>query len=213
MILGPPEGDTDAGGDEHLLPTQQEGDRQLLLNPIGHPQRVCRFMDGVEQDGELITPEACQGMLGPHASDGVGCAGTPQSAAQLDQELIPGEVAKAVIDHLEPIEVQEQDGEPGVRVPIRPLDGALEPVHEQDAVRQAGQGIGHLALGDIGQRAGHAQAFAVAVPDGDGATVHPAIGPVLVQQPVFALEMRGVPLAVGGELRTHPRGVLGVDAV
>ena len=49
------------------------------------------------------------------------------------------------------------------------------------------------------------------VPHRHPAAEHPAIGLVLVQQPVFALEMRGDPRRWARQLRLDPRDVLGVD--
>ena len=57
------------------------------------------------------------------------------------QELVAGHVAEAVVDDLEAVEVEEEDGEVIVRAPLGARDGLVEPVGEQGAVGQAGQGV------------------------------------------------------------------------
>ena len=86
-------------------------------------------LDAVEQDRELVAPEPGDGVLAARRATTVRGAQAPlQPARERDQQLIPDEVAEAVVDHLETVEVQEQDGEPGFRVPPRPLDRPLDAI-------------------------------------------------------------------------------------
>ena len=53
---------------------------------------------------------------------------TLQAARHADQELISSEVVKAVVDHLEAIEIEEEDGEKHGAA-FSAGDGLLESVH------------------------------------------------------------------------------------
>ncbi len=124
------DGDADARGGKDLLSLEAERRRQRLLDTFGDPHRITGIADIFQQNGELVATESRQG-----AVDGVagvvgvvgvvnraGCAGwsrdgvvTPQGlghpAGDFEQILIAGRMAEAVVDRLEPIEVDEQHGE------------------------------------------------------------------------------------------------------
>ena len=91
----------------------------------------------------------------------------PESRSrEADEELVAREVAEAVVDELEAVEVEEEDGEVVVVVAATPGHGLPQPVEEEGAVGQPGEGIvervvedlllGALALGDVGLGAGEA---------------------------------------------------------
>ena len=144
-------GDADARRGEDFMPSQQERQAQLLLNPVDHAERIADVADVVDQDREFIATEPGDGVA-------VTDAGL-QPPADADQELVAGHVAEAVVDDLEPVEVEEEDGEPEPLRPPRPVHGAVEPVGEQGAVGQAGEDVviglveelllGGLARGDV----------------------------------------------------------------
>ena len=50
-------------------------------------------------------------------------------------------VAEAVVDVLEAVEVEEEDGEVVAGVPLGPLDGEPQVVREEGAVREARQRV------------------------------------------------------------------------
>ena len=76
------------------------------------------------------------------------------------QQAVAGEVTEAVVDVLEPVEVNDRDREAIVLAALRQLDRVARALQEQLAVGQAGQRIvqcvvdqallGLLALGDVG---------------------------------------------------------------
>jgi hypothetical protein len=121
-------------------------------------------------------------------------------------------MSEAVVDHLEAVEIEIQDAEGLARVGLTPLEGADDAVDEQRAVGQAGQGIDHLAVGDVGQRPGEARGDAFVVAGGQTAGQHPAEGAGLVLNPMFALEVRCQPGQVPVDIAPHLRHVLDVDA-
>ena len=90
---------------------------------------------------------------------------------------------------LEAVEAEDEKRERVVRPPLGPPDRALQQIDEQQPVRQSGQRIGHLGVGDVGERSGQARHGAVGVPDGRGPAEHPAERAVAMQKPVLALVM------------------------
>jgi hypothetical protein len=98
----PVEGDADtranaqlAAGDPSRLPERSQ-------QPLRDGDRM-RLVRAVDQDGKLVAAEARQGVAGPEL-------GVEPLRDDLEQ-LVPGVVAQAVVDLLEPVEVDQQDGE------------------------------------------------------------------------------------------------------
>ncbi len=60
---------------------------------------------------------------------------------KLDQELIPDEVAEAVIDGLEAVEVQEEHGKAIGRASLGMRYCLCQPIEEQGAIRQTRERI------------------------------------------------------------------------
>ena len=91
--------------------------------------------DAVEQHGELVAAEARDGVAGAQRAT--------QPARDGDQQLVADVVAERVVDELEAVEVEEQDGDaarPG-RARCGAADRLVEAVEEQHAVRQPGQRV------------------------------------------------------------------------
>ena len=88
--------------------------------------------DVLEDDRELVAAEPGQGVPGAHHR--------AQPVGHLDEQRVAGGVAEAVVDHLEHVEVQEHQDQaaPG---PALPRQAVLDPVGEQQPVRQPGQGV------------------------------------------------------------------------
>ena len=57
------------------------------------------------------------------------------------EQLVAGEVPEAVVDQLEAVEVEEQHGEQVAPAAAGPVERALQPLHEEGAVGQAGERI------------------------------------------------------------------------
>ncbi len=85
-------------------------------------------LDVLDQDGELVAAEA---------RDGVARAQRLLEARRdRGEQLVAGGVPEAVVDELELVEVEEEDGDRAVGAP-RLAEGVLEAVEEEGAVGQA----------------------------------------------------------------------------
>jgi len=62
-------------------------------------------------------------------------ANTSPTDWRLQQELIPNQVAHAVVDHLEPIKVHEENGKQMVFTALLMLDEPAYPVNKKQPVR------------------------------------------------------------------------------
>src|SRR6185312_671631 len=74
-----------------------------------------------------------------------------------EQELVSGDVAEAVVDRLEVVEVEEEHPEALVGVAARALDGDANPLDEERAIRQPGESVvqrivSQLLLDSLGVR-------------------------------------------------------------
>jgi hypothetical protein len=102
--------------------------RQLGQDDLGHPVgHVDRLDVGADHD-EFVAAEA---------GDGVGAAtGLGQPVGQLPQGQVAHVVAEEVVHGLEPVHVDEEDGQ-GRMVPAADGQGLVDPVVEQGPVGQA----------------------------------------------------------------------------
>src|ERR1700694_3702673 len=101
-----PKGNTDAGRDMHRGPVELEGSGQHMQHPLGASGCLSAVSNPFEENHELVTAEP---------GEGVGVAkATPQSVGAAHQQLVTCVVAMAVVDELEPIQVDEQYGDGGV---------------------------------------------------------------------------------------------------
>ena len=108
-------------------------------------------------------------------------------------------MAEAVVDELEAVEVEKEDGEVVVLVATPAGHGLPEPVEEQVAVGQAREGIVQgvvedlllrtLARGDVGLRPRQPHRPRSSVADDEAAAQDEEEIAVLVPNPVFALEV------------------------
>ena len=173
QVLGPlpvlrSQRDPDAPGREDLVSPQVERGLQVVANPLGHQHRIADVADVVGEDRELVAPEPRERVAPAHP--------LLEPPADRDQELIAGGMPQTVIDHLEAVEVEEQDGETVVLLALRAKDRPAEPVHEQRPVGQVGQRVvegimkqlllGHLAPGDVLVRDHHPHVFRALEPGG-----------------------------------------------
>src|SRR5690606_331598 len=116
----------------------------------GDPDSVRAVVQVLEQNGEFVATEAGQRVLRPQAGF--------DSAGELHQQFVTNQVAEAVVDHLEAVQVQHHHCV-AAPFPGAAGDGVGQSVVEQYAVRQAGQGVVKcvvlqlaldlLALGDV----------------------------------------------------------------
>ncbi len=153
-VLGPAlaVGDPDAGVDVHRTVLDHEGRPQVGQDPFRHLAGIVRVLGLLEQDGELVPAEPGRGVTCPQRAH--------QAPGHGDQQLVTGGVPQTVVDQLEVVEVEEQDGQRR-QGPSGAGQGVLQPVPEQGPVGQTAQGVVEglvlqlllesLALGDITQ--------------------------------------------------------------
>ena len=123
-------GIADARGHVELAPVEDERRPQHLPQLLGDLGGVLDVVDRLDEDRELVAPEASQGVALPH----VAC----EAPRDLPEQAIARRVAQAVVDHLEPVEVEEQHRDPGARAPS-PGQRGEQTVLQQVAVGQAGE--------------------------------------------------------------------------
>ena len=160
----PGQGDADAGRDDDLLPADGERGGQPGGHPLGQADRVPLVGQVGAEDGELVAAEAGHGVAG--AQDAA------QPAGHRDQQPVDGVVAEALGHLLEAVEVDHQHGGQG-GLTAQAGHGHLQPVQEQAAVGQPGQGVmggppgqlvlGAAALAQVDQLADHVAGPSLAV--------------------------------------------------
>ena len=159
----PRQRDADARGDEELAPVDPQRSLSERCTRSAEFDASHSRADAVEQDRELVAADPRDGVAGPqHPRD---------PRRQRDEELVADGMAEAVVDELEAVDVQEQDGAADVGIADRAVHDLLDAVHEQRAVGQPGQrvvqrvvlelALGSAAVVDVRQRAGHACGGAV----------------------------------------------------
>ena len=119
--------------DEPLAATHRERRAQVGADPVGDPAGVVGVDDRVEDDPELVAAEARDGVARSERAD--------QPLTDGDQQAVADGVPDALVDDLEPVQVEEHDrdrrGGPGVGR----RQGVTDPVGQQLAVREAGDRV------------------------------------------------------------------------
>jgi hypothetical protein len=88
--------------------------------------------DPLDDDQELVATQAADGVRFPHQP--------PQAPRHLAEDPIAGLMAERVVDDLEAVEIDEQDRQFGF-IAVRPLHCLVQPVAQQQSVRQTGERI------------------------------------------------------------------------
>ena len=101
--LGVVGGDADAGADADRLVAGRHALGERGEDPLGDHHDVLGPVEAVEQDGELVAAEARDGVARAHAR--------AQALGDRDQQLVADRVAERVVDGLEVVDVDEQDGD------------------------------------------------------------------------------------------------------
>nr|GEU28309.1 hypothetical protein [Tanacetum cinerariifolium] len=123
--------DADAGRHERLLLPQRKRRLQAVDDLLGDLLHPLRFVELGKDHREFIAAQARHRIGRPHAR--------ADAARRLHQQDVALVVAQGVVDFLEVVEVDEQDGQPRVLAPA--LDQVLLQAVEQ-----------HAAVGQLGQR-------------------------------------------------------------
>ena len=214
-VLREPDRDADAGRREDLAAADRERRAQRLLDAEGDHVGLLLLDEAVQQDRELVAAQPGQRVALPQAAF--------EAAGDRDQQLVADEVAEAVVDHLEPIEIEIQDGEPVAVAPLLELvEAPAQAFDEQRAVAQASQRIQEPGaaqpllrerpFGRVGQRPGDPHRPLAGASHRHAAAQEPAVAAVLVAQPVLVLEVLGPARQVRVERLLERRGVLRVNA-
>ena len=132
--------DADARGHERVVPFELHRTLDAPDDPFGDPNCLLLVGDVLAKDDELVASVPRRRVARAQ------CVIEP--LRDLDQDLVAGFVAQAVIDELETIQVDEEDCESGA-VSSRPGERMRQPVIEERAVRQAGQGVVQSLVGDL----------------------------------------------------------------
>ena len=64
-------------------------------------------------------------------------------------------MSQTIIDHLKPIDIEEEDCKQIIAVALGSLHGTAQTVHEKEPIGQTRQGIGHLVVRDVRERTSH----------------------------------------------------------
>src|SRR3954451_10143288 len=95
--------DADARADDDVAAVYRHGLAQRGLDACGDLGGLPGIADALEHDDELVAPEPGDGVL--VADDG------RETGGDLAQQLVARAVAEAVVDDLEAVEVEQEDGE------------------------------------------------------------------------------------------------------
>ncbi len=141
--------DADAGVDGDFQPAEQEGPAHGGDDAVGDDPGP-GDVGVVEEHHELVAPEPRGGVAHAQAS--------AQPVRDLRQQDVARRVTERVVDHLEPVEVDEEKGEVGSRA-RRLGEAVFQAVHEQGAACQAGERIVEGAVHGLeGVRVRHGEA-------------------------------------------------------
>ncbi len=130
--VGLGEGDPEAAREEDLLRPDGERLPQRPQPPLPDPQRLRLVAELVAYDDELVPPEAGDGVAGTDRQ--------PEAVGAPPQEGVAGGVPPAVVEELEPVEVEEQHPDPGPATG-GPGQRHRQPVEEQYPVGETGERV------------------------------------------------------------------------
>ena len=117
--------DPDAHSDEHLAASDLQRTPERGQHAFGDVRRLALVGEVLEQHCELVAAQAGGGVLDPEA--------LAETIRHRDQQLVARGVTEAVVDRLEVVHVEKEDGQVAV-VAAGPDDRVLDPIAEQDAV-------------------------------------------------------------------------------
>ena len=114
------------------MPAELERRGERVEDLLRHDRGVVRPREVGDHDGELVAAQARHGVVPAHA--------VLEPAADLRQQLVADLVAERVVHQLEAVQVHEQHPRAAVAA-ARLRDRLLEPLLQQVAVRQPGDGV------------------------------------------------------------------------
>ena len=120
------EGDADAGADDEVTSGQLDGGYgHGVTEALGDLHALALVDEVLAEDGELVAPEAGSSVSVPQ--------GALETVGHGDQHLVASGVPEAVVDHLEVVEVEEEDSGQTL-APLEAAQREPEPVEEQGPV-------------------------------------------------------------------------------
>ena len=97
-----------------------------------HRGSILRARDTTGKNYEFISAEPCHGIFHPGAA--------PNTVSGLPKRLVPDIMSVAVINGLESIKINKQDGKPPASLPVE-SKGTLKTLIKQPSIGQTGQRI------------------------------------------------------------------------
>ena len=183
------QGDADRGRQADLALGEGDRRRQRAAHGLGELHDMFGIGFGNDDDRERVAGNAGQRVLRLQQAR--------QPARGRQQDRIAGGHADALVDLLEPVEIDAQNGRPPV-VAAREGERGLQPVEEQFAVGQAGQIVVHgvvqqallrrALVGDVDQRADDADHLAVGADHRAAAQAIPEIVAIAGAQPELLVD-------------------------
>ena len=181
--------DAERRGDMHLVAIQHHRCGDCSPHPFDDGNDVIE-RDVAEQHSELVAAESCRGV-------GRACD-PPQAVGDLDEQVVADQVAQRIVDQLELVQVEEDDGVGPVRLPMRGGDRVAQPLEEQPPVREPGHFVVERAeaqllleplLGlDVGERSDDAVCRAIDGPYRQRTTQDPPVAAVAVVHSLLHVE-------------------------
>ena len=138
--------DAHAARDDELGGADRHGPPQRGAHPVRHAAHAGREDVGLlvrqplAHHDELVPGEAGERVPRAHHR--------PQPLGHLDEDRVAGRVAVGVVDALERVDVEEEDGDGGPG-PLGDGEGVVEPVEQQGPVGQAGEVVVDGAVGEL----------------------------------------------------------------
>ena len=123
--------DADARTGRYGNPFQVQRFGEHLLQALGEHDDLAVGAHVLDENRELVAAEPRDQVLGAQKR--------PHAPGELDQQGVPRAVAEAVVDQLEPVEVEEQHAEAAIAVPPHGRDRAGELFDEVVAIREVGE--------------------------------------------------------------------------
>ena len=108
--------DPDAGGDDGLETVEVERVARDAQQPVGERVGVLDAVELLADDDELVAAEPGDEITGAQR--------LVEAATHLDEEAVSGVVADAVVEDLEPVEVEEEHGDIRAALPLVATDPA-----------------------------------------------------------------------------------------
>ena len=132
--------DAEAAADHEVLLLERDGALERVDDALGRVGRRLGIFDVLEQDRELVTAEARRGVGGADRGR--------DPLRDLEQQLVAGRVAEAVVDSFEVVEVEEDDGEAEL-LAARAGHRVAYALVEQGAVGQVGDRVVEGLMGEL----------------------------------------------------------------